>query len=288
MTSFKRGVITDEISQDVRVAAALAAQYGLTGLEIRSAWEKAPHELEEADIAELEAICKEYNLQICGLGTSLFKCNIDDEEAIAEQLRRLERCIVLAQRLGIEKLRGFTFWTKGEFDKWLPTIIERYEQPVRMIEKAGLKLMLEFDPSVFATNAKTLIRVVDGIGSQNVGVLWDPGNDIYDPDGERPFPDGYNLIKHKLMHVHLKDAALVNGKPEGVAVGTGAVDLIGQFRALNADNYNGWVVLETHYRPKKELSEEQLKNPKGAQFSEFGYEATEECLINWDAMMKKL
>jgi len=46
--------------------------------------------------------------------------------------------------------------------------------------------------------------------------------------------------------------------------------------------------LETHYRPKKELSEEQLKNPKGTSFSEFGYEATEECLINWDNMMKKL
>ena len=44
-TMLKRGVITDEISQDIEKAASLAKQYGLTGLEIRSVWEKGPHEL---------------------------------------------------------------------------------------------------------------------------------------------------------------------------------------------------------------------------------------------------
>ena len=40
---FKKGVITDEISQDMGQAVELASKYGLDGVEIRSVWEKSPH-----------------------------------------------------------------------------------------------------------------------------------------------------------------------------------------------------------------------------------------------------
>ena len=47
---FKKGVITDEISQDFKTAVDLALKYGLNGIEIRSVWEKGPHELQNAPI----------------------------------------------------------------------------------------------------------------------------------------------------------------------------------------------------------------------------------------------
>ena len=53
-TMFKLAVITDEISQDPAVAAAMVREFGGQGLEIRSAWEKGPHELDDADIARLK------------------------------------------------------------------------------------------------------------------------------------------------------------------------------------------------------------------------------------------
>ena len=51
---FKRGVITDEISQQFEEAVELAVRYKLDSVEIRSVWEKVPHELDKEDIKKLK------------------------------------------------------------------------------------------------------------------------------------------------------------------------------------------------------------------------------------------
>lgn len=287
--SFKKGVITDEISQDFRTAAELAAKYGLDGLEIRSVWEKGPHELDQEDIGKIKAVCAEMRLEICGISAPFFKCDIDNPEEVASHIGILKKCIALAKSLGTQYIRGFTFWKKGDFEENLDRIAAKFEEPVKILEKEGMTLLLEFDPSVFATNAATLVRVIEKIGSEHVKALWDPGNDIYDPEGEVPFPYGYNLIKKHMVHMHLKDAVrLPDGKVAGVPIGEGAVDYRGHFSELIRSGYSGYVVLETHYRPRHDISEDLMALPKGSAFSYLGYEATEECLVKWMQLLEEL
>ena len=88
-----------------------------------------------------------------------------------------------------------------------------------------------------------------------VQAIWDPGNALM--AGELPYPDGYAAIKDFVVHVHIKDAALLPSAPapEWAVVGTGAIDFSGQLAALKRDNYNGWLSLETHLaRPTKEAA----------------------------------
>jgi hypothetical protein len=66
------------------------------------------------------------------------------------------------------------------------------------------------------------------------------------------------------------------------------VDYFGQFRALAADRYGGYVALETHYRPKHTLDEELLALPRGSAFSYLGYEATEESLSKWNRLLEEI
>ena len=47
---FPIAVITDEILQGFAVAAALVKEFGGAALEIRSVWEKGPHEFEADDL----------------------------------------------------------------------------------------------------------------------------------------------------------------------------------------------------------------------------------------------
>ncbi len=56
------------------------------------------------------------------------------------------------------------------------------------------------------------------------------------------------------------------------------MDWEGQLRALKRDGYQGWLVMETHYRLAAVLSEEELKRPGGASFSAGGREPTRRCL----------
>ncbi|OGO80785.1 MAG: hypothetical protein A2Y21_09335 [Clostridiales bacterium GWC2_40_7] len=286
---FKRGVITDEISQDFKTAVGLALKYGLDGVEIRSVWEKGPHELDGDDFGKIKNILAGTGLKVSGISAPFFKCSHDNPEEIRQHIGILENCMQLAQALGTNLIRGFTFWKKGSFEENLDCIVERFNEPVKLLEKEGMTLALEFDPSVFASNACKLAKVIKKINSKYVKGLWDPGNDIYDSDGEIPYPDGYNIILPHMVHVHLKDAARqADGKINGVPIGEGDVDYKGQFKALIGGGYNGYVVLETHYRPKYEISEALLALPKGSAFSHNGYEATEECLVKWGKLMAEL
>lgn len=286
---FKKGVITDEISQDFRIAVGLAAKYHLDGVEIRSVWEKGPHELNNAQMKEIKQIVDGNGLEVCGISAPFFKCDMDNSVEIESHIEILKKCCELAHYTGSKFVRGFTFWNKGKFEDNIDNIVAKFEEPLKILEKEGITLALEFDPSVFATNASKLVEVVKSINSPFVKALWDPGNDIYDPTGEVPFPNGYEIIKPYMVHMHLKDAEkLQDGKIIGKLIGEGQVDYIGHFKRLIKDGYEGYVVLETHYRPKHELSDELMALPKGSAFSYLGYEATEECLIKWENLMNKL
>ena len=230
---FKKGVITDEISQDFNKAAELALKYGLDGVEIRSVWEKSPHELDGNDIKQIKDILGEANLEVCGISAPFFKCDIGSATEIKEHIEILKKSIELGHKLGTKLVRGFTFWSKGSFDENFGKIVDKFEEPLKILEREGITLALEFDPSVFCTNARKLVKVIREIDSPQVRALWDPGNDIYDPDGEVPYPDGYEIVKPYIVHVHLKDAVRkTGGKIESVPIGEGQVDYKGQFKAL--------------------------------------------------------
>lgn len=286
---FKLGVITDEISQEFEEALELCKKHNLDGVEIRSVWEKGPHELSDEDIEKIKELLEKYNLSCCGISAPLFKCELYDEEQFKEQLDILNKCIHLAKALGTKYIRGFTFWKRKSLDEAIDDIVESYNRILDILEKEDMYVLIEFDPSVYATNAKQLRKVVTAINSERVKALWDPGNDIYDPDGEVPYPEGYSDIKDIFKHMHIKDAIKrKDGSIEGVPFGEGQVDYKGQLTKLKEDGYTGWLVMETHYRPKHEISEELLALPKGSAFSMFGYEATDECLTKFISMLKSL
>lgn len=285
---FKRAVITDEISQDVETAVALAQRFGLDAVELRSIYEHGAFAWTREDVERVKSALRGTGLGVCGIGAPFYKCDIDNAQERKEHMDGLRRCIDYAQELGTTLIRGFTFWQKGDFATQLDRIAQAMQEPAELLRKAGMTLVLESDPSVNATNAAKLMQVVSKVDHPNVRALWDPGNDIYDPDGEVPYPDGYHILRPYIAHVHVKDARLVDGKPEGTPIGQGAVDWRGQFGALLADGYTGYVVLETHYRHKHELSEEILALPQGSAFSQGGYEATEESLLLWQRMLDEL
>jgi sugar phosphate isomerase/epimerase len=236
----------------------------------------------------MKEVLAKTGLKVCAISSPFFKCSMDKPEEIREHLNGLRRCIALADGLGADLIRGFTFWAKPDTAFDPRAIAARFEEAVKILENTGKILVLEADPKVQATNARTLVQVVEAVNSPLVRALWDPGNDIWAPLGEVPYPDGYAAVKSVMAHVHLKDGARKNGKTEGRPVTRGDVDLEGQFLALIADGYSGYVSLETHYRPAHTISEELLAMPKGAAFSYSGYEATEESLGLWKALLKRI
>jgi sugar phosphate isomerase/epimerase len=92
-------------------------------------------------------------------------------------------------------------------------------------------------------------KVLSAVESPSLMLNWDPGNAA--AHGEKPYPDGYNLLpKYRIGHCHCKDALKKPDKKghEWAAMGRGIIDWTGQFKALMRDRYKYAVSLETHWR----------------------------------------
>ncbi|MWV45911.1 TIM barrel protein [Paenibacillus sp. HJL G12] len=278
MANFKLGVITDEISQNIEDSIRIAKRYGLDGLELRSVDGKQMHRLSDQRVKEISAMIHDAGLQVCGLSTPVFKCNLKNKEEVAAHHRMLRRYAELARLLDARILRGFSFWADRDFEVAYPDIVKELQRTAPVLEEYGLQFALEADPSVFATNGAKVARLVQAASSPWIGALYDPGNNMWDPDGEIPYPDGYEALRADICHIHVKDAVREQERTEAVAIGQGQVGYGPLLARLAAEGYDGWLVLETHYRLASTLSEEQLKRPAGYAFSAGGEEATVECL----------
>jgi L-ribulose-5-phosphate 3-epimerase len=286
---FKLSVITDEVSQDLEVVARFAKGFNMHGVEIRSLWGKNPQDLTgRAD--EIKRVLSLSELKVSAIAAPFFKADIDSETEYREHLDILRKCIELAKTLDTNIIRGFTFWRKKGVSDYLEKIIDKYQKPLEIIEAEDIVLGIENEPSTFIGNGRELEMFLSRLGSKHVKAIWDPGNDIFDPSGEIPYPDGYGYVKDWIAHVHIKDGVRKGetGKPESVPFGEGEVDYYNQLTALRKDGYTDYLSLETHWRPRKMLAEEIVQRPGGEEFSRFGEEASEICMSNLTKMLNRI
>ena len=279
---FLLSVITDEISQDPAVALDLAVEHGLDGVELRSVWDTPVELLPQEKKEQLRQMLRERGLKVSAIASSFMKDDWGKDDRA-----KFDRIVSACHFFGCDTFRGFSFWaTEAYSDEGFAQYLAPYDE---VLTREGLRLVLENDPSVNLSIGNDLARFFAAHSFRSIGILWDPGNDIYTcGDKVTPFPDEYEAVRPFARHIHVKDAVNKNGEGVGVALGDGWVDFEGQFRALAADGYTGWVTLEPHFRLDGHIDEELLKRPGGAAFSEGGYLPSKISMERLSAMLEKL
>ena len=259
---FKIAVITDEISQDFGRACEIASQqFGMSWVEIRSAWKKNIANFDAQEILEILRVLKKHNLRVTDIASPLFKTDWPDAPkskfaekdqfnanfTYSQQDEVLHRCIELAKKLSTDRIRCFDFWRLDDPAPHRNAINEVLQRTAEKTGKAGLVLLLENE---FACNTGTGVeaaKTLAGVPSRDFMLNWDPGNAA--KLGELPYPGAYNLLpKDRIGHCHVKDVVRSNGGYQWAAMGKGIIDWSGQFAALERDGYHHAVSLETHWR----------------------------------------
>jgi L-ribulose-5-phosphate 3-epimerase len=285
---FKLAAITDEISQDPAIAAALVREFGGEGLEIRSVWEKGPHELDIDEMMRLKQIADAYGLRICGIASPVFKCHLGRKEEEREHFDILRRCIPLAHALDTDLIRVFTFWQQPGQPPW-EQIADKFHEPLRLAEQEGIRLGIENERSTMATTARRVADFLARMNHPRLCAIWDPGNEQGNSEGSGAFPAGYEILKPWIGHVQVKDVRrLPDGTSESVRLGMGDVDYRGQLKALKRDGYRGYLSMETHWRICHAISKDIVRQPQGSVFSAGGEEATRLCLESLQEMLQQV
>ncbi len=254
---FKLGSISDEWSQDFEEALKAMKTYGLRWVEIRTLWKVYNTETSPAQLQRLKDLLEKYRFKVSVLDTAVYKCALPGTKPLAAekdmypysgQMDLLKLGIERAHALGTDKLRVFTFWRVTEPEKHFTRIADDLSKALEIARAAGVRLVLENESECNVATGRELARMLELVPMNNFGANWDIGNGYW--QGEDSFPTGYAVLpKQRIWHMHLKDVRCDPGHKncQTVIVGTGQVDLLGQFRALVKDGYQGTMSLEPEY-----------------------------------------
>ncbi len=269
MSTFKVGVISDEISDDFDHACyVIARQWGLGYVELRGVWGKNLQAISDAQIAEAGKILRKYNLQVTDIGSPLFKVNWPgaprsqystvedmhgaDQADFKQQDEVLARSVSLARQFNTNKVRCFDFWRIDDVKPYRAAINDKLRQAAETAGKQNVLLVLENEFACNTATGREAAATLAGTPSPNLALNWDPANAVMRGELDA-YPNGWNALpKNRIHHCHVKNAAKDSeGKIVWSPVGTGYIDWTGQFRALEGIGYSDAVSLETHWKDGK-------------------------------------
>ena len=260
---FKLGTITDGISRDFEYALDTMVETGLEYVELQYLWEKQVGDLTDADIQRVKSLIASRNLKVsCISHHNLSALPVEtptDAPAYRSHISTLQRCIDVAQALGTNLVRIFSFRKEMVLfgadpiiseGAWT-TLLNRLEEPLRIADAADITLVMETAISGNVTSAFLARKLIDTLGAPHLKVLWDPCSSLYCT--EIPYPDGYEVIREHIAHVHLKDGIvqLPAATFDFCAMRQGQMDPYYNdiVDALKRDGYAGAISLESVYTP---------------------------------------
>ena len=260
---FKLGTITDGISRDFEYALDTMVETGLEYVELQYLWEKQIGDLMDADIARVKDLIEARNLKVsCISHHNLSALPVDTAvvaPAYREHITTLQRCIDIAQELGTNLVRIFSFRKEMVLFGAEPivsegtwsTLLDRLEEPLRIADDADITLVIETAISGNVTSALLARKLIDELDVPHLKILWDPCSSLYCT--EVPYPDGYEVIREHIAHVHLKDGVvnLPAATFDFCVMRQGQMDPYYNdiVSALKRDGYEGAISLESVYTP---------------------------------------
>ena len=264
---FRISVINDEVGQDFgRACEVISREFGLEWIELRGMWNKNILKLDATEVAEARRILEKYKLRVTDIASPLFKVDwpgapkskyspkgaqFNADFTYDQQGEVLDRSVALAKAFRTDRVRCFDFWRLEDQKPYRAAINAKLLAAANAASKQGIILILENEYACNTATAAEAAQVLAGVSSSSFMLNWDPGNAA--ARGEIPYSAGYNLLpKDRIGHCHCKDikniASTSDSKEPGwAAMGSGAIDWVGQFTALKRDGYHYAVSLETHW-----------------------------------------
>ena len=188
-------------------------------------------------------VCDEVGIEIVNLATTL--------KGSPEEM---ENTIASAAAIGCKTVRGPMATYDPKRPYWEQ--FEEYRAYLRecepLLRKYGVKFLIETHHGMMISSASSALRVLDGFDPEYFGLIYDPGNMVY--EGYENYELGFEMMGKYLAHVHVKNAALVPGGEDEfgatkynqswMPLKKGAVNLLNMMKALVKVGYDGVLSVE--------------------------------------------
>lgn len=200
--------------------------------------------LPDEEILRFKHITEAEGLEVTGLAPYLNSLDLE----------QTEQAFHAARLLGAKMMRvgaaGYAATTP--YSELYDNTVRYLKEAERLAKQYGVKGVVETHHQTIAPSASLVHRLVSHCDSDHIGVLYDPGNMVY--EGYEHFRMGLELLGPYLAHVHIKNAAWTrtgtseDGTAEWHCDWAPLRDGVIDFRKLMADlksvRYDGYLGIE--------------------------------------------
>ncbi len=243
-------IFSDEVSDDFRESVRLCAEAGAQGLELRGKmFGRNITQITDDDVRDIQTVSREFGVRVAVIGSPVGKCDAGSPEEQAQHHRHFDRMIELADRFETPLIRAFSLWRpdrsrdtdhlRPDLAAHLPTIVRFLEPLIERAGQAGVRYCLETEGACMVGTCAEANAVMNALGRPpQMGLAWDVNNGL--TCGEHPYPTGYNLIRDRIYHVHVKP------NPQGslATVWGSELTYLEILTVLRDAGYSGWASIE--------------------------------------------
>jgi sugar phosphate isomerase/epimerase len=254
-------IVTDEIDSDIRKAIELGTSWGIEKYEIRCIGPNRIPAIPENDLQLIGKLKDEYNIIYTALSPGIFKLPISHFNELKHELEHiLPRTLEMAAHMDVKKVIVFGFQRDekelpGQKDK----VMELLVKSESLARANDVTLLVENEPGFWFDTGRNTAQLLGEINSPFLRANWDPANAV--GTEEKPYPDGYQVLKKFIGNVHAKDTDS-HALERCVPIGEGLVDWEGQIKALIHDRIVPYITIETHVLPLVEKSIQNIATIK--------------------------
>jgi sugar phosphate isomerase/epimerase len=200
---------------------------------------------------------KEKGLQFVDLGSSA-NMHIADATERKKNLDEGRRFIDLAQQINCPNVRVFpnVFPKDKNGNETFDLIVKGLSELGDYARAGKINVLMETHGDM--TKTADIERVMETVNHPQVGLVWDVTN-MWTITKEPP-AEVYKKLKKYIHHTHIKDARLVDGKPQYVRLGQGEVPIFEAIDILIKGGYKGYYSYEWEklWHPELEKPETAL------------------------------
>ena len=168
--------------------------------------------------------------------------------------KQIEKVLRAADIMGCRQVRVFT----PDYDETrnYEELFQEARENVKMLEtlahKYKVKIVFEIHMDNILASASAAHRLLCGCSPEDMGVIYDPGNLVY--EGYENYKKAFEMLGDYIAHIHIKNGML---KPEGTdengvrqwkrswtPLKEGSADLKKLFRVMKEMNYQGNISME--------------------------------------------
>lgn len=257
MSQFILSAFADEVDTDLDTQMNVLDQHGIKHIEMRGVNGQLLVNCTLDEARDIKRAIDARGFRLSAVGSPLGKIGITDD--FEPHLELFKHTVEITQLMECQYIRMFSFYIpKGENPaSYRNEVIDRWGQFVQAAEGSGLVLLHENEHGIYGDIPERCLDLVQSLQTDTVKLIFDFANFVQ--CGVNNYPDAYELLRHHIAYIHVKDALRTSGAVVPAGDGDGHVKEI--LEQLDASGYEGFLSLEPHLWSYNDFSRLQPDSP---------------------------